>query len=315
LKPKRDKLREKFMPTAPSTPTVTAVSELLRRWIAPHLDSKGAEWLRGKETEIAGGAADWVFFSSFSAVPRYIGKAELRLKPGDLAEAGRLRPGWTPGAWSVDEVGRTLLLLANPAGNADAFVRRLEAVFNAADVGESVALYQSLPLLPHAERFRARASEGLRSSITSVFNAVALDNPFPAEQFEENAWNQMVLKCCFVGSPLHRVVGLDRRANAMLAQMLVDYAHERWAASRTLTPELWRPVGPYATPAMLEDLTRIFNDPDPAQHEAGALALASCPLKEGHALLATRADTKSRIDGGTLTWASHARDRMPAWLP
>ncbi|MEZ4700599.1 MAG: EboA domain-containing protein [Rhodothermales bacterium] len=303
------------MPTSTSRTNIQAIAELIERWITPHLDEKGSAWLLGKKRDLAAGAADWVFFSSFSAVPRYIGKAELQLNAGDLENARNVRPNWTPTGWSIDQAGRTLLILANPSDDAEAFVARLEAVFNAADVGESVTLYQALPLLPHPERFSARGAEGLRSNMTSVFNAVSLDNPFPSEQFDENTWNQMVLKCCFVGSPLHRIVGLEHRANATLSQMLVDYAHERWAASRSLTPELWRPVAPYASPAMLSDLQRVFTDPDPTQQEAGALALASSPLKEAHALLATRPDLKSRIDSGSLTWTTHARDRMPTWQP
>ncbi len=303
------------MPTQMTRPDVTAISTLIQAWLAPHLDEKGAAWLEGKRRDIAAGAADWVFFSSFSAVPRYIGKAELPLNIHDLDAARRARPHWSPLGWSLDQAGRTLLLLANPSANAEAYGARMDAVFNAADVGESVTLYQALPILPHPERFRARGAEGLRSNMISVFNAVSLDNPFPSEQFDENTWNQMVLKCCFVGSPLHRIVGLEDRANPTLSQMLVDYAHERWAASRSLTPELWRPVAPYATPAMISDLERVLNDPDPAQREAGALALASCPIKQGHALLATHPELKSRIDSGDLTWTSHARDRMPHWRP
>ncbi|MDZ4698967.1 MAG: EboA domain-containing protein [Rhodothermales bacterium] len=303
------------MPTRSIRPDVTAISTLIQGWLAPHLDEKAAAWLEAKRHDIAARAADWVFFSSFSAVPRYLGKAELPLHKADLDAAGRARPDWSPLGWSLDQAGRTLLLLANPSDDAAVYGARMDAVFNAADVGESVTLYQALPLLPHPERFRARGAEGLRSNMVSVFNAVSLDNPFPAEQFDENTWNQMVLKCCFVGSPLHRIVGLEGRANPTLSQMLVDYAHERWAASRSLTPELWRPVAPFATPAMLADLERVFNDPDPALHEAGALALASCPLKPGHALLATRPDLKARIDSGALTWTSHARDRMPDWRP
>ncbi len=69
-------------------------------------------------------------------------------------------------------------------------------------------------------------------------------NPYPSERFAENRWNHMVLKAIFVGSPLHPIQGLDARANPPLARMLCDYAHERWAAGRPVSPELLRCVGP-----------------------------------------------------------------------
>jgi hypothetical protein len=81
----------------------------------------------------------------------------------------------------------------------------LDQLFGTADVGEQTALYLSLPLLPYAASFKHRASEGIRTNMTVVFNAIALDNPYAAEFMEEAAWNQLVLKAIFVGSPLHRI--------------------------------------------------------------------------------------------------------------
>ena len=76
--------------------------------------------------------------------------------------------------------------------------------------------------------------------MTAVFNAVALNNPYPSEYFDNQAWNQMVLKALFVGSPLSQIHGLEQRANPQLAQMLDDYANERQAAKRSVAPSLWQ---------------------------------------------------------------------------
>ena len=279
-----------------------AVCKLLQSWITPVLDARGLDWVHQKVEAIEGGAESWIFFSSFSAVPRYTGKAELNLDAKALAEAEALRSGWNPASWSVDQATRSLIALSLPSDDKSSYLNVMEKVFNAADIGESVALYQTLPLLPYPEAFADRASEGLRSNMTSVFEAVALRNPFPSEYFEENAWNQMVLKSCFVGSSLHSIEGIDQRSNETLARMLVDYAHERWAASRTVTPDLWRPVGPFVTERYIEDLKRVLKDEDPVHQESAALALSTSSSPEAAALLGTRADLKERIERGELMW-------------
>ncbi len=150
--------------------------------------------------------------------------------------------GWVPNNWTIDQVGRTLLLLALPNENADVYLQTLEQLFNAADMGELIALYQALPLLTHPEKLQKRAAEGVRSNMVAVFNAIALNNPYPSQYLDNLAWNQMVVKTLFVGSPLNQIQGLQQRANPQLSQMLTDYASERQAAKRTVPPEIWELV-------------------------------------------------------------------------
>jgi len=295
------------MTGATSQADTSLVVDLLLRWIRPLVDEKGQRWLEEKRQQIEEGAPDRVFFTAFSAVPRYTGKADLNLSADDEREADRVRSGWHPQGWSVDQAARTLLVLAIPPGDADAYVKKLDRLFSAADVGEQVALYQSLPLLPYPERFVPRAEEGLRSSIDAVFNAVALENPFPADYFDEQAWNQLVLKAVFVGSPLHRIAGLDWRANPKLARMLLDYVHERWAASRTFTPELWRLVGPFSDQRGIQDLERALASDDPLHRQAAALALSHARVPGASDVLATQPELLQRIERGELTWESLSR--------
>jgi hypothetical protein len=284
------------------------VLDLLDGWIAHIAPSDGVTWLRERQSQIAGGAADYVFYTSFSAVPRHMGKADLDLSDAAREAAGAARSGWQPAQWSVDQAGRSRLVLSLPADDRADYLATLERVFTHADMGESVALYQTLPLLPHPEAHRARAAEGLRTNITAVFNAIALHNPYPAEQLEEGAWNQMVLKAVFVGSPLYAIQGLDTRANATLARMLVDYAHERWAADRSVTPELWRPVGPFAEGAILDDLARVLTDGTSAEQQAAALALSDSPADRADEVLAAHPDLRDAVQSNRLTWDILARE-------
>jgi hypothetical protein len=138
----------------------------------------------------------------------------------------------------------------------------------------------------------------------AVFEAVAHRNPFPKEQFAENRWNHMVLKALFVGSTLHPIQGLDERANPPLARMLSDYAHERWAAGRPVSPELWRCVGPHADAEALADLQRVLATGSTVERQAAALALHACPDAKAKELLAAAPDLAAAIEDGRLSWQS-----------
>lgn len=234
--------------------SIHGISELLNCWISQQVDREGFAWLSEKQKQISADANVRVFFAAFSAVPRYTGKEKLELTHSDLQAADRMRRDWYPGDWSADQAARTLLLLALPQEDMQKYLRSLDQIFSNADVGELVALYQSLPLLPFPEQLRKRAAEGVRSNMTSVFNAVALRNPYPADYFDNIAWNQMILKALFVGSPLYLIQGFDRRANPELARMLIDYVRERLAAKRSVSPELWLAVEQLADAELLTEI-------------------------------------------------------------
>lgn len=280
------------------------VTDLLHQWLLLRIHPEGLTWLQAKRTEIVEGASIRAFFVAFSTVPRYVGKADLKLTHVELRAAEKQRRGWCPSHWSVDQVARVLLLLALPQDDIENYLRSLNQLFSTAEVRELVALYQALPLLPYPERHRTRAAEGIRTNMAAVFNAIALRNPYPAEYLDDLAWNQMVLKAVLVESPLHLIQGIDRRANPALAQMLIDYAHERWSAKRSVSYELWRPVGQFVTPAMLTDLERVFADPDPVQQAAAALTCANSPLPGAQMLLAQYPELQAMIHIGQLTWDS-----------
>lgn len=234
------------------------ITNLLYCWLSRQVEGNALTWLEEKQKQIAGGASAKVFFTAFSAVPRYTGKKDLNITLDDWQTLGQIRPGWCPQNWSVDQTARTLLILSLPHENAQEYLQIVEKVFSAADVSELVALYQALPLLPYPEQYRLRAAEGVRSNMTAVFNAVALCNPYPAEYFDDIAWNQMVLKAFFVGSPINLIQGLDKRANPELSQMLIDYARERWAANRSVPPEIWQAVKPYSNASIISELERML---------------------------------------------------------
>jgi hypothetical protein len=275
----------------------------LQGWLDRRLDPAASGWLHECAANLAAGGTDRELFRAVSLVTRKLGKAPLALDAAALALAEESRPGWDPSRWSIDQAARVRLLLA-AAGDGDAFARRLEQLCVTADVDELVAFYRGLPVYPEPPRHRLRACEGLRSNMSVVFEAVAHHNPYPAEQLPEEAWNQMVLKALFVGSALDPIVGLDQRANPTLARMLGDYAHERWAAGRPVSPELWRCIGPFASGPLLADLGRVL-DTGTAPERAGAvLALRSCPDPEARRLLDRHAEWRDVVSAQGVDWRS-----------
>jgi hypothetical protein len=251
-------------------------ADLVGQWLAARLSGEAAAWLDAGAARLRSGAADRDLFLMTSAVTRRLGTAPLALQAAELKAATASRPGWDPSEWTVDQAARVYLLLVSTPDGAE-ISRRLDRLCSAADIGELVAFYRGLPLYPDPLRHVLRAAEGVRSNMRVVFEAVTHRNPYPSEQFAEPAWNQMVLKALFVGTRLDLVVGLDRRRNATLARMLCDYAHERWAASRPVSPELWRCIGPFASGSVLDDFRRLLSRGTAAERQAAALALLESP--------------------------------------
>ena len=276
--------------------------ELLQRWLERQLPDPAATWLRGQLDALGGEVRDRDLYLALGLVPRRLGKADLELGDRDLEDAGQARAGWDPRGWSVDQAARILILL-HAGGGGERFAQRFVQLCRTADVAEAIAFYRGLPLYPDPRMLEAQAAEGTRTNMRAVFEAVAHRNPYAKEQFAENRWNHMVLKALFVGSTLHPIQGLDERTNPTLARMLCDYAHERWAAGRPVSPELWRCVGPHADDEALTDLQRVLASGSATERKAAALALAACPGPKARELLASAPQLDTAIERGEQSWA------------
>ncbi|MDF1664735.1 MAG: EboA domain-containing protein, partial [Planctomycetota bacterium] len=252
--------------------------ECLDKWLAARLPESSYAWLGERCKKIASPEIDRkqrerTLFMSYSACSRYAGKDPLALSADDLDEAKRALPDWDPSQWRSDHCARVFVLLHWPRDNDT--IKSFDKLCEAADLAELEAFYLALPLLPNAATHKKRCTEGLRTNMTSVFCAIAHRNPYPKNQLDEAAWNQMVLKALFVSVALHPIVGLDERSNPTLTQMLCDYAHERWAAGRLVSPELWRAVALHPSEAAVKDLSRALSGDDKIGAKGAALAILS----------------------------------------
>src|SRR5690606_17502680 len=147
-------------------------------------------------------------------------------------------------------------------------------------------------------------AEGTRNNIGDVLEAVMCNNPYPSENLSEPAWNQLVLKAFFTEKPIEQIQGLDKRANEKLARTLSDYAHERWAAHRSVNPLIWRCVGPFLDEILIRDIQKLFQSGNETEKEAAALACADSSYPAAKTLIP--ADMTLAIQSGLLNWTKIA---------
>lgn len=282
-------------------------SQLIEQWLSRQLPDDAFQWLQTQLKTLDTDQSTRNFDITFGMIPRELGKADLNLNADDLAAAHELINGWNPARLSVDIAARILVLLKISLTTNVPFTTRFKDIHRTADVSELLALYYGLPLYTDPETLVEHAALGLRTNIRAEFEAIAHHNPFPATYFAQNPWNNMVLKALFIGAMLEPIQGLDKRANADLARILRDYAHERWAADRAVSPELWRCIGPFATGSYLDDFQRVADTGNDTEQKAVALALHTAPASaHKEKLTAQLAKYGEPIKNGTLNWRAIA---------
>lgn len=218
--------------------TTTSVSvgfipplHLLQDWLFSRLQEDALTWLIQARDCIQRSAPANALCAAFAEAPKHLNKNKLDLTSNEMLAAIHSSAGWMPTNWSVDQAARTYLLLSLP-GDQQCQQQAIGKLFAYADLRESIALFQALPLLPYAENYYAHAKEATRSNSHAVFNAIALNNSYPWRLFSEHDWNQMVLKAIYLESDTAFIYGFKQRFNSALARMLNDFIEERCSAGR-----------------------------------------------------------------------------------
>lgn len=220
------------------------------------------------------------FYSSLSLCAR---KEHGKLEQNPIFKLPNLN--WEAKSWNTRTLIRAVFCLSAAQSLDSNF---MDEAFNTADLNESIDLYQILPLFPANAARTLRASEGLRSNAPVVFNAVAHNNPLPLD-FDQPAWNQMILKALFISSPLSPIMGLEEHWNENLAQMLSDYADERISAKRPVPLELWRCISPYLNERHETMIKALWNSDSEKEQAALSLCIQNSHLDWAKELRASRA--------------------------
>ena len=187
------------------------------------------------EAAIAGGAEADGERTVFEQMSRRLGRLPVRLGAEERAWLGALAPGHALDGWRLDEAGRLAWLLRAAGTLApDAFEDLVEATWRRGDSLVARTVLKALPMLPRPARFLAVALQGARSSLRSVFEAIACDNPYAAAHFHEVHFNELVVKAAAADVPLDRLLGLPDRVNPELRRLAHAHVAVRRAAGRAV---------------------------------------------------------------------------------
>jgi hypothetical protein len=185
--------------------------------------------------------------AKFAAAARAYKGQPVTMSEVDRVELDREGLSWLVGASTTEELVRVALLLDSDTRLAPADMQTLaDDCFRHGDSGERRAVLRALALLTEPSRYVELAAQACRSSVGTVFEAIACENPFPAAFFPELAFNQMVLKALFTEVPLGRIMGLEKRVTPELGRMAKDYEAERRAAGRSVPADIAKLVDPGA---------------------------------------------------------------------
>jgi hypothetical protein len=146
-------------------------------------------------------------------------------------------------------------------------------VYREGDSREKAAVLSALPLLSSGEAYLAIALDAGRTNERDLFASLALHNGFPADHYSEPEFNQLVMKATFQNMNLGDIVGLERRANAELARMGMEYIDERLSAQRAYPESLWLAIAPTSPPGAVARMLGELQHSQASRRRHAALGL------------------------------------------
>jgi hypothetical protein len=275
------------------------IGSQLFKILEDNVDKENKQWLLSKIESIVETESTKDLYLTYSLVPTKI-KLESNLSLS--IDNNELRAYLEVQNADIQQIGRIFLLYKVLEGKEEFFKAKVANIIEVADKREMETFLKFLVLLPNPENYKVQAVEALRTNIATVFDAIALNNPYPALYFNEQQWNQMYLKAAFMQQNLNDIVQVDKRANKELTRIISDYAHERWAASREIDPSFWRPVSNFIEEKLLKDMKRLFSSDNLVERKAASLCCYYSNSSRAKALLAEFPDLAKGIENGNITW-------------
>ena len=264
------------------------IHDFLLTVIRARVNDAGWEWLVKARQHAAGGTVDELL-AAYTGSGMRVGRAALSLRDDERLRADELAPGLDLSLWTLADAARAVLLIGRAnRSDKDSFCDAAVACYEQGDAAEQTSWLRALTLLPDPDRFTMVAIDACRTSIQTLFEAVACENPFPARWFPDANFNQLVLKSLFNTISLARVVSLVSRLNDDLARMADDYVTEREAAGRFVPADIWLVLAPRIGADRLGRVARYLEHDDPAHRYWAAVGLGLRPSADGRGLLERR---------------------------
>jgi hypothetical protein len=212
--------------------------DILWPLILRHADARTTDWLEASRPRHDAPPSAVGFRAAFAGAGRRLRAVEPRLS-SDEEQSLRALGILSPRDWGLDGLARAALLRdALDALPPERHVALVREVYLKGDEREQAAVLRALSRLPDPARFLDIGTDGCRTNVRDVFEAIACENSYPAEHFPDPAFNQLVLKAYFVGVPVARILGIERRRTPELRRMAADYASERRAAGRPVPADI-----------------------------------------------------------------------------
>ena len=278
--------------------------QFLSTIIKQHAATDGYNWLQERVTLISAGNDAIQLQICFAAVARKIEKKLIHLDSYQKEQLTNFLPEIFIEGWTLHRLCRLYILLNLNEAEKEKYCHAIESLFVNAEMNERADLHAALPAFAYAQHWVKFCEEGIRSNIGVVLEAIMYNNPYPANYLEEAAWNQLVLKAFFTEKNINLIVGIDERANAPLAETLIDYAQERWAANRTVNVQLWRLVAPFIDDANFTIIEKLHISEDENTRLAAALACSISNYLPAKALLDTMPEIKAKIIANEINWGN-----------
>lgn len=273
------------------------IEEKLAFYATNCMSADAQQWLKDKTKKILEEESAREFFLTYTLLAEKVTAALVTIE-GETETENYLKKQKV----NALEIARIYFLNFILSAKQDVFTPQVAKIIQIADSSEMETFLKYLLFLPQPEAFKMVAVDALRTNIASVFDALALYNPYPAHYFEDKQWNQMFLKAAFMQRPLQHIVAVDERANADLARIISDYAHERWVAGRDIDPYFWRPVTGFINETLLRDMQRLFSSDNSAARKAAALCCHNSNNEVAKKLLANYPELYQLAESDELNW-------------